>query len=65
MRTLVTLSTSHILAGNIDQAREAASDVIAIDPNYQVSNFDAKHPYKDESYRSLIKNTLRKAGLPN
>jgi adenylate cyclase len=61
---LATLCSDHVLAGNDDEAQRVAQEIVSINPAFRVSEFAAKHPYKDGSKRAHLEETLRAAGLP-
>lgn len=61
---LATLCSGYVLAGNSDEAQRVARDIVSIDPDFHVSDFATKHPYKDESKRAHLEQMLRSAGLP-
>ena len=48
----------------MDGAREAASEILEIYPNFSVEDFAKGVPYKKQADRDLLVNSLRKAGLP-
>ncbi len=61
---LATLCSSHVIAGNDSEAHRVAKKIISIDPSFRVSDFAAKHPYKDPSKRVALEDMLRSVELP-
>ncbi len=61
---LATLCSSHVIAGNNAEAHHLAEKILSIDPHFRISDFAAKHPYKDPSRRVALEESLRCAELP-
>jgi tetratricopeptide (TPR) repeat protein len=61
---LVTLYSLYVLAGDDDEARNIAHEILAADPKFGISDYLTKHPYKDRSTLEQLGETLRAAGLP-
>jgi adenylate cyclase len=61
---LATLCSDHVLAGNDDEAQRVARGIVSINPAFRVSEFVAKHPYKDRSKQAHLEEALLAAGLP-
>jgi tetratricopeptide (TPR) repeat protein len=61
---LVTLYSDYVLAGDNDEARRIADEILAADPEFRISNYLAKHPYRDKSKLEQLAETLHAAGLP-
>ena len=64
MDGLVTLYSDYVLAGDDDEARRIAEEILAADPKFQISNYLAKHPYRDKSKLEQLAETLHAVGLP-
>ena len=60
----VTLCTDFVLASDDDQARRTADEIIEIDPEFRISEYAKKQPYRDAESLSQIVHALRAAGLP-
>ena len=58
------LAATYMMAGNEAKAREAAAEVLRIDPNFSLERFAKTTPWKnqDDLTNGLIE-PLRKAGL--
>jgi TolB-like protein len=61
---LVTLYSDYVLAGDNDEARRIADEILAADPEFRISNYLAKHPYRDKSKLEQLAEALHAAGLP-
>jgi tetratricopeptide (TPR) repeat protein len=61
---LVTLCSDYALAGQTEQARRIAAEIVATDPGFRISAYAADHPYRDQSHLAGIVGALRSAGLP-
>jgi len=61
---LVTLCSDYVLAGQDDEARRVARRIVEIDPEFRVSSYANKLPYRDATQVTAIVETLRSAGLP-
>lgn len=53
-----------LLDGDDEAARRTAADVIRVDPEFRISAYEQKHPYKDTAKLARIIDALRAAGLP-
>jgi len=60
----VTLCTDFVLASDDDQARRTADEIIEIDPEFRISEYAKRQPYRDAESLSKIVHALRAAGLP-
>jgi tetratricopeptide (TPR) repeat protein len=61
---LVTLSGDYVLVGEDDEARRIADEILAVDPEFRISDYLAKHPYRDKSKLEQLAETLHATGLP-
>lgn len=61
---LVTLCSDYVLAGDDSEARRIAKEILVADPEFSISEFLEKHPYKDEATLQHLGETLHAAGLP-
>lgn len=61
---LATLCSSLVIAGNKLEAHRLAEEILSVDPHFRISDFAAKHPYKDRSKRMALEETLRFVELP-
>lgn len=62
---LATLCRDYLAAGDTDQARRVAADILELDPKFSVDAFAGRHPYKDKSAIEKLAADLRSAGLPS
>ena len=60
----VTLCTDYVLAGENDEARRTADEIVEIDPEFRISEYAKKQPYRDAENLVQIVQALRSAGLP-
>ena len=60
---LLILAASNVAQGNLDQAREAADRVRDLDPAFNLSDFAATQPYRDQNDLERLLDRLREAGL--
>jgi adenylate cyclase len=60
---LLILAASNVAQGNLDQAREAATRVCDLDPAFNLSDFAATQPYRDQNDLERLLGRLREAGL--
>jgi adenylate cyclase len=58
------LCSDYVLAGQQQQAREVAQEIVAIDPTFSTDRYLAGQPYKEERTLQQLANSLREAGLP-
>lgn len=58
------LASSFSILNLAEEARNAAEQIIRIDPNFSVKNWGMTMPYKDQGTLDKIKEAFRKAGLP-
>ena len=63
-RTLYGLAATYSLLGRKEQARNAATKVIKIDPKFSIENLVRTLPFKNRIDRELLIDALREAGLP-
>lgn len=61
---LLVLCSGFGLAGEIDQAKSVADDIMAREPTFQLSAYAATQPYRDREALEPVMDALRKAGLP-
>ncbi len=54
----------HALLGNDEQARACVAECLALRPDFSVSHYMTKDPYKDPGHASRLADALRLAGLP-
>lgn len=59
----LALTAAYSLSGRDENAREAAGELLRIDPDFSVENYSKTLPYKNQADRELVINALRKAGL--
>ena len=62
---LVTLCSDYVLLGREAEAREIASQIIELDPDFRISSYRKILPYKDAANAERIVEALRSAGLPD
>jgi len=60
----VVLTSSLSLAGQDEEARASAHEILRINPNFSVAKYQARVPQKDKDIIDRFCNALRKAGLP-
>ncbi len=60
----VTLCSDYALSGLDDEAHRIADQIIEIDPDFRISSYATKLPYKNPTKLASIVETLRSAGLP-
>jgi len=60
---LLILAASNVAQGNLEQAREAADRVRDLDPAFNLSDFAATQPYRDQKDLERLLGRLREAGL--
>jgi tetratricopeptide (TPR) repeat protein len=61
---LVTLCSDYALAEEGAKARNIASQIVALDPEFRVSSFASNQPYREMAKLELVLNALTTAGLP-
>lgn len=59
----VVLASTYNMAGREKEAREAAAEVLKINPRFSLEQFAKIHPYKDPATKDRYIDSLRKAGL--
>jgi tetratricopeptide (TPR) repeat protein len=59
----IVLTSTYNMAGREKEAREAAAEVLKINPRFSVEQFSKIHPYKDPVTKDRYIDSLRKAGL--
>ena len=62
---IVTMCSDFSLDGNTDAARDAAHRILAIDPQFRVSDFLSGQPYNDPVAVDRLRASLVTAGLPD
>jgi len=60
----VVLTSSLSLAGQDEEARAAAHEILRINPNFSVAKYQTRAPQKDKDLVDRLCEALRKAGLP-
>jgi hypothetical protein len=58
------MAGTYSFLGDADEARKAASEVLKVDPNFNLKGFVSKLPYKNKADNERYVDALRKAGLP-
>jgi TolB-like protein/Flp pilus assembly protein TadD len=61
----IGLAVAYSELDRMDEARDAASDLLKLRPNFSVMNFINALPYKNEADKEFFASGLRKAGLPD
>ena len=61
---LVTLSTDFALGGDATRAAETARQILAAEPDFTVSDYVRRQPYRDAATLERIADALAAAGLP-
>jgi tetratricopeptide (TPR) repeat protein len=59
----INIAVAYSELDKMDEAREAASKVLKMNPNFSMDSFEKTLPYKNKADRDLYVNGLRKAGL--
>ncbi len=59
----IALAATSILTGHEKEARDAAEEVLKINPTFSVERYGRNLPFKDKSQIDLVTDALRKAGL--
>jgi len=59
----VCLAACYVAAGNDDEARKAAAEVLKIESKFSLDTFTIASPHRDPSNAEKLLNLLRKAGL--
>jgi adenylate cyclase len=60
----LVLCSDYVLAGQLQQARQAAQEIVAIDPTFSTARYVADQPYQDDRTLQRLADSLREAGLP-
>jgi hypothetical protein len=60
----VVLVASLVETGRLDAARQAAREMLSIDPRLTLQRFAASRPYRDAAALEQLVDSLRRAGLP-
>jgi adenylate cyclase len=60
----VYLAACYALTGNIDRSKHHGAEVVQLMPEFTISRFMTKDPYRLSSDRKHLNDALRKAGLP-
>ncbi len=60
----VVLCSAYVLADQLQQARQAAQEIVALDPTFSTDRYLADQPYKEDRTARRLAESLRKAGLP-
>jgi tetratricopeptide (TPR) repeat protein len=60
----VVLTSSLSLAGHEEEAREAAKEILRLNPKFSVARWQKRSPHKDRAVAKRYCDALRKAGLP-
>lgn len=61
----VILCSDYYMKAARDQASSIAQEIVAIDPEFRLSGYAKKQPYKDPATRQRLIEVLRDAGLPD
>ncbi|MBM4308196.1 MAG: adenylate/guanylate cyclase domain-containing protein, partial [Deltaproteobacteria bacterium] len=61
--SFIVLTSTYSMAGKDNEAREAAAEVLKINPKFSLEQFAKIHPYKDPATKDRYIDSLRKAGL--
>ncbi len=61
---LVLLCTNYAMSGSLDEAKEAAKRILAVDPVFTISAYIERQPYRDRNTLDGVVQALRDAGLP-
>ncbi len=59
----IVLASTYSRAGREKEARQAAAEVLKINPKFSLENLAKIHPYKDPATKERFIDSLRKAGL--
>lgn len=59
----IVLTSTYSMAGKGKEAREAATEVLKINPKFSLEQFAKIHPYKDPATKNRYIDSLRKSGL--
>jgi adenylate cyclase len=59
----IVIASTYSMAGREKEAREAAVEVLKINPKFSLEKLEKIHPYKDIPEKERYFNALRKAGL--
>ncbi len=62
---MVTLCSDYQLSGKQEEARAASRRIIEIDPEFRVSSFAERQPYRDDAWLAKVAGALEAAGLPS
>jgi tetratricopeptide (TPR) repeat protein len=60
----LALCSAYVLAGQLQQARQAAQEIVAIDPTFSTGRYLADQPFKEDRTAQRLADSLREAGLP-
>lgn len=60
----VVFAGSYAQLGRLDEARRHAAEILAIDPDFRISDYVASVSYRRDLDRERVAGGLRKAGLP-
>jgi predicted Zn-dependent protease len=60
----VLLCTDYSLSDSSREAREAAREIMRIQPSFRISTYLQTQPYRDSKVSANIAKALREAGLP-
>jgi adenylate cyclase len=58
------LCSDYVLAGQAQEARQVAQEILAIDPTFSTRRYAAGQPYKEDQPLQRLTDSLRAAGLP-
>jgi len=59
------LCTAYRLSNSLEEARQAAQNILRIDPSFSIRQYVEAQPYKDGTIVETMTKSLRDAGLPN
>ncbi|KUJ73325.1 hypothetical protein AVO45_14645 [Ruegeria marisrubri] len=64
LEPLVTLCSSHALAGDLEAAGEASRRILSLDPDFSATAYTDRQPYLSPRTPERIRQSLLSAGLP-
>ena len=59
----IVLASTYSMAGREKEARQAAAEVLKINPKFSLEQLERTTPYKDQATKERFIDSLRKAGL--
>jgi class 3 adenylate cyclase/tetratricopeptide (TPR) repeat protein len=61
----IILCSDYSLAGQRDEAKRVAEDIVAMDPGFRLADYARTQPYKEPEVLERLVESLREAGLPD